>query len=53
MSLIILSNLENKNAEFTENNIPQNERLINLNNIARRQFEILDNNKVDSKIMKL
>lgn len=53
ISLIILSNLENINAELIENNIPQSERLIKLNNIARKQFEILDNNKVDSKLMKL
>ena len=53
ISLIILSNLENINAELIENNIPQTERLIRLNNIARKQYEILDSNKVDSRLMKL
>ena len=53
ISLIILSNLENINAELIENNIPQTERLIKLNNIARKQYEILDSNKVDSRLMKL
>lgn len=52
ISLIILSNLENINAELIENNIPQKDRLIKLNEIARRQFEILDN-KINSKLMKL
>ena len=53
ISLIILSNLENINAELIENNIPQTERLIKLNNIARRQFRILDNNNIDNNLMKL
>ena len=53
ISLIILSNLENINAELIENNIPQTERLMRLNNIARKQYEILDSNKVDSRLMKL
>lgn len=53
IALIVLSNLENINAELIESNIPQIERLIKLNDIARRQFEILDNNKVDSKLIKL
>ena len=53
ISLIILSNLENINAELIENNIPQTERLIRLNNIARKQYEILDSNKVDSRLIKL
>ena len=37
LHLIILSNLENINAEFIQDKTPQRERLIKLNNIARRQ----------------
>lgn len=45
LHLIILSNLENVNAELIKDKLPQNERLIRLNNIARRQMEILKDNK--------
>lgn len=50
LHLIILSNLENINAEFIQDKIPQKERLIRLNNIARRQIEILKNNKNISEL---
>ena len=43
--LVILNNLENMNANFIEEKIPQQERLIKLNCIARRQMEILRGNK--------
>ena len=43
--LVILNNLENMNANFIEEKIPQQERLIKLNCIARRQMEILGGNK--------
>ena len=45
LHLVILNNLENINAELIEMKIPQNERLIKLNNIAKKQMEILRNNK--------
>ena len=45
LHLVILNNLENINAELIEMKIPQNERLIRLNNIARKQIELLKNNK--------
>ena len=45
LHLVILNNLENINAELIEMKIPQNERLIILNNIARKQMELLKNNK--------
>ena len=45
LHLVILNNLENINAELIKMKIPQNERLIRLNNIARRQMELLRNNK--------
>ena len=43
--LVILNNLQNTNAELIENNVPQSERLIRLNNSARRQMKVLKNNK--------
>lgn len=39
--LICLSNMENLNAVFINENIPQNERLIKLNQIAIQQMKIL------------
>lgn len=45
LHLVILNNLENINAELIEMKIPQSERLIRLNNIARKQMELLKNNK--------
>ena len=45
LHLVILNNLQNTNAELIENNIPQSERLIRLNNSARRQMKSLQNNK--------
>ena len=45
LHLIILSNLENINAELIKMNLSQGERLVKLNNIAKNQMEILYNNK--------
>ena len=45
LHLVILNNLENINSELIEMKIPQNERLVRLNNIARKQMELLKNNK--------
>ena len=45
LHLVILNNLENINAELIEMNIQQSERLIKLNNMARRQMELLQKNK--------
>lgn len=42
--LVILNNLENLNAELIKMGIPQNKRLIKLNNIAKKQMELLKNN---------
>ncbi len=48
LHLVILSNLENINAELIGLGIPQTDRLIKLNNCARRQMKLL--NKNDSLI---
>ena len=45
LHLVILNNLENINAELIKMKISQNERLVRLNNIARKQMELLKNNK--------
>ena len=45
LHLVILNNLQNTNAELIEEKVPQRERLIRLNNSARRQMETLKNNK--------
>lgn len=46
LHLVILNNLENINAELIEMKLPQRERLIKLNSIARKQMELLKNNKI-------
>lgn len=53
LHLIILSNLEVLNANMIENNISQKERLEKLNMIARKELEILIDNKNVLKIQKL
>ena len=45
LHLIILSNLENTNAEMISHNMPQQERLLKLNESARRQMRVLKGNK--------
>ena len=45
LHLVILSNLENINAELIEMGMTQSERLIRLNDIAKRQIELLRKNK--------
>lgn len=45
LHLIILSNLEAKNADLIESGITQKERLITLNKSAKDQIELLKNNK--------
>ena len=42
---MILNNLQNINAQLIEENLSQKERLIKLNSIARRQMEILKDNR--------
>ena len=45
LHLVILNNLQNTNAELIEEKVPQRERLIRLNNSARRQMKVLKDNK--------
>lgn len=45
LHLVVLSNIEVLNANMIENNIPQRERLEKLNNTAKKELEILINDK--------
>ena len=45
LHLVILNNLQSTNAQLIEDNVPQSERLVKLNNSARRQMKVLRNNK--------
>ena len=45
LHLVILNNLQNINAEMISHNIPQRERLVNLNESARRQMRVLKDNR--------
>ena len=47
-----LSNMENLNAIFIEQNIAQSERLIKLNQIAIHQMSILESGDTDRKLLK-
>lgn len=48
LHLVILNNLENINAELIEMGLSQKDRLIKLNNIARKQMNILNNKSLDN-----
>ncbi len=50
--LISLSNMENLNAVFIEQGIPQSERLIKLNQIAIHQMSVLESGGNDRKLLK-
>lgn len=45
LQLVVLSNLENINAELIKNGISQEQRLVRLNNIARTQIDLLKRNR--------
>ena len=45
LHLIILNNLENLNAELIEMGMSQQDRLIRLNNSAKKQIELLQYNE--------
>ena len=50
--LICLSNMENLNSLFIQQNMSQNERLLKLNQIAIHQIQILENNANNPKLLK-
>ena len=53
LQLVILINLENLNAEMINQGIEQNKRLERLNEVAKKQYEILQDNKGVKKIKSL
>ena len=53
LHLVILNNLQNINAELIEQHLPQQERLVKLNNTARRQMEILKDNSSIKELEKM
>ncbi len=53
LQLVILVNLENLNAEMIEQGLPQSKRLERLNEIARKQFDILQYSSGIKKIENL
>lgn len=50
--LICLSNMENLNAVFIEQGMPQSERLVKLNHIAIHQMSVLESGENDRKLLK-
>ena len=44
--------MQNTNAELIEEKVPQSERLVRLNNSARRQMKVLKDNKNIKKFLK-
>ncbi|MDE5789623.1 MAG: KilA-N domain-containing protein [Muribaculaceae bacterium] len=50
--LICLSNMENLNAVFIEQGMPQSERLRKLNEIAIHQMSVLGSSEIDRKLLK-
>ena len=50
--LICLSNMENLNAVFIEQGMPQSERLVKLNQIAIHQMSVLESSDTDRKLLK-
>lgn len=52
IAFICLSNMENLNAVFIEQGMPQQERLIKLNQIAIHQMSVLESGDKDRKLLK-
>lgn len=50
--LICLSNMENLNAVFIEQGMPQSERLVKLNQIAIHQMGVLESGENDRNLLK-
>ena len=50
LHLIILNNLENINAELIEMGMKQQDRLVRLNNSAKKQIELLQHNQNIAKL---
>lgn len=53
LHLVVLANLENLNAEMIKSGISQGERLIKLNNTAKKQLELLKDNASVKRLEKI
>ena len=53
LHLVVLSNLENLNAEMIASGISQSERIVKLNNIAKKQLQLLKNNSSVRRLEKM
>ena len=53
LHLVILANLENLNAEMISSGISQSERIIKLNNTAKKQLQLLKNNSSVRRLEKM
>ena len=45
LHLVVLINLENLNADMINRNVPQSERLVRLNETAKKQLSLLKDNQ--------
>ena len=53
LHLVVLANLENLNAEMITSGISQSERIIKLNNTAKKQLQLLKNNSSVCRLEKM
>ena len=53
LHLVVLANLENLNAEMITSGISQSERIVKLNNTAKKQLELLKNNSSIRRLEKM
>ena len=53
LHLIVLSNLENLNADMITDGLSQSKRIVKLNNTAKKQLELLKNNNSIKKLEKI
>ena len=53
LHLVVLTNLENLNAEMITSGISQSERIVKLNNTAKKQLELLKNNSSIRRLEKM
>lgn len=53
LHLVVLANLENLNAEMITNGVSQSNRLIQLNNIVKKQLELLKENSSVKRLEKV
>ena len=53
LHLVVLANLENLNAEMITNGISQSERIVRLNNTAKKQLQLLKNNSSMHRLEKM